>query len=117
MQGRSRIGPRVRELRKRRGLTQERLAELTGCSVDAISSLERGKHVRTITTVARLAEALEVPIQELLRDGGRRIKSKRDWLLVILADASQFLSDADLELAIGLLTALVRSGGRHRTAR
>ena len=86
------------------------------CSVDVISSLERVEHVPTNVTVERLAEALEIPIQELLRDGGRRIKSKRDWLLVILADASRFLSDADLELAIDLLTVLVRSGGRHKAA-
>lgn len=45
------------QLRMRHGLTQEQLAGLMGTSVPAISRLESGTHVPSLTTLSRLAEA------------------------------------------------------------
>jgi ribosome-binding protein aMBF1 (putative translation factor) len=42
------------------GLTQEQLAERMGTSHSAISRIESGQHVTSVTTLQRLAEALEV---------------------------------------------------------
>ena len=108
MHGRSRIGLRVSQFRKRRGLTQAQLAELTERSVDAISSLERGKNIPSLQTVRRLAHVLNVPVQELLDESDDRVSPKRVRMLAILADAARSLSDADLELAVEQVTALSR---------
>jgi ribosome-binding protein aMBF1 (putative translation factor) len=42
------------------GLTQQQLAERMGTSHSAISRIESGKHPTSVTTLQRLAEALEV---------------------------------------------------------
>ena len=42
------------------GLTQEQLAERMGTSHSAISRIESGQHQTSVTTLQRLAEALDV---------------------------------------------------------
>ncbi len=62
------LGKKVKEFRRKRGLTQERLAELTETSYKYIQRIE-GKtppDVR-LTTIVRLAKALKVKPMELLR--------------------------------------------------
>lgn len=63
----------VREVRTRRALTQERLAELTGLSRQSVISIERGRFVPTIETALRLARALDAHVEELfwLKDRSR----------------------------------------------
>ena len=60
-----RLGERVRELRRRRGLTLEELAELSGVSRAMISKLERGEKNPTLVVAARLAEGLGVTLSRL----------------------------------------------------
>jgi transcriptional regulator with XRE-family HTH domain len=60
------FGERLREVRLARGLTQGQLAELCGTSVAAISHLERGTKVPTLTTLVRLADALECRVTKLV---------------------------------------------------
>jgi DNA-binding XRE family transcriptional regulator len=45
------------QLRMKHNLTQEQLAQLMGTSAPAISRLESGTHVPSLTTLSRLAEA------------------------------------------------------------
>jgi len=60
-----RLGERVRELRRRRGLTLEALAERSGVSRAMISKLERGEKNPTLVVAARLAEGLGVTLSRL----------------------------------------------------
>ena len=53
-----RLGLRVRELRRQRGLSQERLAELAGMHRNYIGALERAELSPTFLSVSRLARAL-----------------------------------------------------------
>jgi transcriptional regulator with XRE-family HTH domain len=52
--------------RKDKGITQEQLSELTGLDAVSISYIEQGKRRPTITTLYRLAKALEVSPSNLL---------------------------------------------------
>jgi DNA-binding XRE family transcriptional regulator len=45
------------QFRMKHNLTQEQLAELMGTSTPAISRLESGTHMPSLTTLSRLAEA------------------------------------------------------------
>jgi len=54
------IGPRLRALRKRRGLSLRALAALCSLSVNTISLVERGKTSPSVATLHRLAIALGV---------------------------------------------------------
>ena len=49
------IGERIRTVRKRRGMTQEQLAEAANLSVPYISHLERGFKRPSLETLVRLA--------------------------------------------------------------
>ena len=60
-----RLGGRVRELRRRRGLTLEELAGQSGVSRAMISKLERGEKNPTLVVAARLAEGLGVTLSHL----------------------------------------------------
>jgi transcriptional regulator with XRE-family HTH domain len=59
------LAKRVRELRSRRGLTQEAFATRSGISVSFVSLLERGVRTPSYETLLRIAQALEVPVAEL----------------------------------------------------
>lgn len=38
------LGKRIKEIRKKRGLTQEKLAELAGIETPSLSNIENGKN-------------------------------------------------------------------------
>lgn len=59
---------RLAEIRKRRLLTQRELAERAGMTEATINRIERGVHEPRISTVRRLAAALDVDPEELLDD-------------------------------------------------
>lgn len=67
----SRLGLNLYELRKMRGLTQERLAELAGVTRNVISNIERNENNDksgdpVLSTIYMLARALHVPPAALL---------------------------------------------------
>ena len=61
------VGRNAARLRKDRGLTQERLAEISGLSQQYISGLEQGRRNPTIVTVYELSVALGVSHLDLLK--------------------------------------------------
>ncbi len=56
------VGKRLRMLRKSRGLSLRALARASGLSANALSMIERGKTSPSVSTLYRLADALQVPI-------------------------------------------------------
>jgi transcriptional regulator with XRE-family HTH domain len=67
-----RLGERVRELRRRRGLTLNALAEHSGVSRAMISKLERGEKNPTLVVAAKVAEGLGVTLSQLAGVEDRR---------------------------------------------
>jgi transcriptional regulator with XRE-family HTH domain len=61
------VGRNVQRLRRKKGLTQEQFADLSGFSQQYISSLEQGRRNPTIVTLYELATALGVSHIELVR--------------------------------------------------
>jgi transcriptional regulator with XRE-family HTH domain len=59
------LGARVRELRRDRGLTLKGLGREAGLSHPFLSQLERGLARPSVTSVERIARALEVPVSTL----------------------------------------------------
>ena len=60
------LGSNLRDARKRLGLTQEDVAERSGVHPTEVSRIEAGKRDPRISTLLRLARALEVRPGELL---------------------------------------------------
>lgn len=60
------LGKQIREIRRQRHLTQEKLAEKVDLSVPYISHLERGTKKPSLAVLVRLAESLDVTLDRLL---------------------------------------------------
>ena len=77
------VAQAVRTLRRARGLSQRQLACHMLVPRTYISKIENSKAMPTLSSLQRLATALEAPIGELLQDAG----SRRDLVLAeILSD-------------------------------
>lgn len=61
------IGDNIREARIRAGLTQEQLAELAGMDRQSINRIEQGHQAALIDNLIRIADALGVPLADLVR--------------------------------------------------
>ncbi|MET9802608.1 XRE family transcriptional regulator [Streptomyces sp. NPDC006368] len=60
------VGPRLRRLRTRRGVTLTALAEATGISKSTLSRLESGQRRPSLELLLPIAQAHQVPLDELV---------------------------------------------------
>ncbi len=60
------LGAAVRDLRARRGISQEALAEISGMHRTYLGGIERGNRNPSYTNIRRIADALEVRTSQLL---------------------------------------------------
>jgi len=77
------VSSAVRDLRHVRNLSQRQLAARMGVPRTYISKIENGKAMPTLSSLDRLARALQVDISALLRDAPTRHK---DETAVLMAD-------------------------------
>jgi len=61
------IGERVRKYRRQKGRSQEQLGDLIGFSQSKISKIERGDW-DSLSDLKLIARALEIPIEELVKE-------------------------------------------------
>jgi transcriptional regulator with XRE-family HTH domain len=94
-----RVGARIRALRDQQKLSLRALAEACGLSINAISLIERGENSPTVSTLHRLANALNVPITDFFQDEAKQtiVFVKRDHGLRSQSDGAVMES-----LGIGL---------------
>ncbi len=62
------FGKRIAEARKKRGLTQQELAEAISMSVVTVAYLETGKRWATPATLLKLSQKLHINVQDFFRD-------------------------------------------------
>lgn len=62
------VGRRIRAIRAEQSLNLDQLARLTGISAPALSLIETGKRDARLTTLAKIAMALRVPLSTLSDD-------------------------------------------------
>ena len=99
------LGARLKELRKVRGVTQEVLAEEVDLTPQYLSRLEAGHQSPSVETVAKLAEALHVQLWELFDFGHQgTVKEVRGRLRKLIQESDE----QKLRLALKLLHALLR---------
>jgi transcriptional regulator with XRE-family HTH domain len=65
------VGRIIRQLREKKNLTQQALAEQSGLSRNTLSLIERGQSSPTVSTLKRLADALNVDINAFFDTLGR----------------------------------------------
>ncbi len=64
MENKKKLGLRIKELRKRKGLTQEQVAELIEMEQNTISVIESGRNFPTLVTLEKIAKILDVELSD-----------------------------------------------------
>jgi transcriptional regulator with XRE-family HTH domain len=93
----------LRELRRRKGLSQKDLAGKSGVGQDTISGIESGRHQARPSTLRKLADALGVEVEDLFREPEapkaptvpQSLAELRDFLETRLGSAWIALPDED----------------------
>ncbi|MFL5818399.1 MAG: helix-turn-helix domain-containing protein [Conexibacter sp.] len=67
----------VKELRARRGLTQEQVADAAGVSRGYLGELEQGRRRASFEGVVRVARALDVELAEFVQTYEARLREGR----------------------------------------
>lgn len=70
------IGQRIRNYRTQQGLSQEKLAELSGCHPTYIGQIERGEKNATIESIEKISNALDVPLSKLFEKLGGQSETR-----------------------------------------
>ncbi len=66
----SKIIDRLSEVRKEKGISHEKLAEMTGLNRSTISLIENHKRTPTILTCIKIGRALEIKLSDLIKKVG-----------------------------------------------
>ena len=57
------LGDRIKEVRKTKGLTQEKLAEIIGIETGSLSAIESGRHFPSLITLEKIALHFDIELQ------------------------------------------------------
>ena len=82
------LGQRIRNYTTAKGLSQEKLAELSGCHHTYIGQIERGEKNATIESIEKIASALHVSLSTLFEKLGVEEEGARN----IPLECYEFLS-------------------------
>ena len=102
------LGPILREIREKRGLTQRQLAGTVRLTPQAVSSIERGITIPSLSVLANIASALDTTLPLLLERALQVPDRERRELVHRLSGIALTMSPATLELAIDLLEVIAR---------
>jgi XRE family aerobic/anaerobic benzoate catabolism transcriptional regulator len=109
------LGERIREARARRGMTRKILARDSAVSERYLAQLETGQGNISIILLRQIAQAMGLPLADLVRDG-----PERPVELALLLQTLERLSPAELGQARHLLAdafgAAMEEGRRYRIA-
>ena len=113
------VAAAVRDLRHVRNLSQRQLATRMNVPRTYISKIENGKAMPTLSSLDRLAKALQVDISTLLRDSNTRHRDETAVLMTdpFLAEIAMYTSQLDdLQRSIFLNHVRELAAGRRRSA-
>jgi transcriptional regulator with XRE-family HTH domain len=88
-----RIGENIRDIRKRNGVTLNRLAEEIGITKSTLSKIETGKTSTPVSTLLKIAAALGVDITEFFlkqRERPPYIHTRKGYGQIVTRDGSRF---------------------------
>ena len=88
------LGKRIKERRKAKGHTQEKLAELIDIETCSLSAIEIGRHYPSMPTIAKIAEKLGVEIKSLFEFGHLKTKNEK---IELIKNSLDNLSDEKID--------------------
>ncbi len=88
------LGRRIKELRKKKGLKQEKLAELVGLEPTSISNIENGYNYPTIQNLEKITNILESSLSEIFQfDHQKEIHNLLSEINKMLSDNTEKIQD------------------------
>lgn len=99
------VGQRIRCHRTEQGLSQEKLAELSGCHPTYIGQLERGEKNATLESIGKIASSLNVSLSKLFENLGEADEDGRNIPLECY-ELMLSRTRTEQELIMEILTAL-----------
>jgi len=113
------VATAVRDLRHVKNLSQRQLAARMNVPRTYISKIENGKAMPTLSSLDRLARALQVDISTLLRDANNRHRDETNVLMAdpFVAEIAHYAAQMDaLQRSIFLNHVRELAAGHRRTA-
>ena len=98
------LGARIKNIRNKKGLTQEQLSEIMEINPKYLSSIERGKENPTLNTLIKLSESLEVDSGEIFSHIQIEDPGERKFMITSLLDQAD---DEQLKLIFKVLSAIL----------
>lgn len=110
------VSSAVRELRHVRNLSQRQLAARMSVPRTYISKIENGKAMPTLSSLKRLATALEVDMSALLRDAPTRHRDETAFLMLdpFLAEIAVYAARLDANQRLMFLNQVRELANEHR---
>jgi len=99
------IGARIKDIRTKKGFTQEQLAEKIEINPKYLSSIERGLENPTLNTLIKLSEKLGVDLDDIFNHVQIEDPAERKSLILSLLDQA---NDEQLKLAYRILSVIIR---------
>ena len=103
------IGRRIKEIRKRKKIPQEKLAEMIGISPNYMSALERGAYNIKLELLVQIIDCLDITADDLFRDvikNGYMNRASR------ISDEIESLPIGEQQRIFEVLDALLRTARR-----
>jgi transcriptional regulator with XRE-family HTH domain len=95
------IGMKIQSAREEKGMSQEQLARLIGCSQSALSNYEKGKRRLYLSQLEKMAEILDKPleyfVETLSSHNNPPTAHNRDHRFVQVMNELNKLSDEDID--------------------
>lgn len=97
------IGERIRTARLNKKFTQDKIAEMTELSNTHVSNIENGTTKVSLPTLVKIANSLEVSVDELLCDN---LKKSREVFNNEIVSICQDCDDTEIKIMADTLKAL-----------
>lgn len=112
------FGENLRKLRMSRGYSQDRFAREIGSNQVSVSAWEVGSRTPNMATIKHIASVFRVPVTSLLSleesgyedDLVHEVSDalQRDSKIRLLFDRARYLSQDDLDVVLGVVSAITR---------
>lgn len=104
------IGQKIKHIRESKGLSQGKLAKISGIAQSSISYIESGSKKPNIETIMILAKALDTPISSLIDN--QQVNETLPANLVELMKYASMLDETRVELLTKLAKGLLNNSAQ-----
>lgn len=98
------LGKNIRKHRALADMTQERLAEIVGCTDRHIGQIENGKNIPSLAMLVGIANALDVGIDQLVYGD---LKNRTNYFIQELISLTEGFEAKDKLMSIEMVKAIV----------